>query len=72
MGQTVTAGVSHRIEIRGFDSFSVINRASRMDRNPRSDDPVEIPAARVPHFKLGKALHEAVDLPVDDVAPAQR
>jgi integration host factor subunit beta len=53
----------HRIEIRGFSSFSVIHRASRMGRNPRSGAPVEIHAARVPHFKPGKALREAVDLP---------
>ena len=40
-----------------------------MDRNPRSGAPVEIPAARVPHFKPGKALRAAVDLPADEVAP---
>jgi integration host factor subunit beta len=62
----------HRIEIRDFGSFSVIHRASRMGRNPRSGAPVESPAARVPHFKPGKALREAVDLPADEVAPAQR
>ena len=55
----------HRIEIRGFGSFSVIHSALRMGRNPRSGAPVEIPAARVPHFKLGKALRETVDLPAD-------
>jgi integration host factor subunit beta len=61
----------HRIEIRGFGSFSVIHRASRMGRNPRSGAPVKIPAARVPHFKPGKALQEAVDLPSEEVAPAK-
>ena len=61
----------HHIEIRGFGSFSVIHRASRMGRNPRSGAPVEIPATRVPHFKPGKALREAVDLLADEVAPAQ-
>ena len=61
----------HRIEIRGFGSFSVIHCASRMGRNPRSGAPVEIPAARVPHFKVGKALREAVDLPSEEVAPAK-
>jgi len=53
----------HRIEIRGFGSFSVIHRAARMGRNPRSGAPVKIPSARVPHFKPGKALRETVDLP---------
>ena len=35
-----------RIEIRGFGSFSVIRRAARIGRNPRSGAPVQIPAAR--------------------------
>ena len=61
----------HRIDIRGFGSFSVIHRASRIGLNPRSGASVEIPAARMPHFKPGKALREAVDLPADEVAPAQ-
>ena len=51
----------HRIEIRGFGSFSVIHRASRMGRNPRSGAPVEIPAARMPHFKPGKAAAAGAD-----------
>jgi integration host factor subunit beta len=42
-----------------------------MGRNPRSDAPVEIPALRVPHFKPGKALREAVDLPSEEVASAK-
>ena len=50
-----------RIEIRGFGSFSVNHRAPRMGRNPRSGEAVAIPAKRVPHFKPGKALREAVD-----------
>jgi integration host factor subunit beta len=50
-----------RIEIRGFGSFSVNHRPSRLGRNPRSGESVEIPAKRVPHFKAGKALREAVD-----------
>jgi integration host factor subunit beta len=50
-----------RIEIRGFGSFSVSHRAPRMGRNPRSGESVAIPAKRVPHFKPGKALREAVD-----------
>ena len=51
----------NRIEIRGFGSFSVNHRAPRMGRNPRSGAAVAIPAKRVPHFKPGKALREAVD-----------
>jgi integration host factor subunit beta len=51
----------HRIEIRGFGSFSVNRRPPRMGRNPRSGESVIIPEKRVPHFKPGKALREAVD-----------
>jgi integration host factor subunit beta len=50
-----------RIEIRGFGSFSVNHLPARMGRNPRSGERVTIPERRVPHFKPGKALREAVD-----------
>ena len=52
----------HRIEIRGFGSFSINRRPPRMGRNPRSGESVAIPEKRVPHFKPGKALREAVDV----------
>jgi integration host factor subunit beta len=51
----------HRIEIRGFGSFTVNRRAPRQGRNPRSGTSVAVPEKRVPHFKPGKALREAVD-----------
>jgi integration host factor subunit beta len=51
----------HRIEIRGFGSFTVNRRAPRQGRNPRSGASVAVPEKRVPHFKPGKALREAVD-----------
>ena len=51
----------HRIEIRGFGSFSVNRRPPRMGRNPRSGEAVHIPEKRVTHFKPGKALRETVD-----------
>jgi len=50
-----------RIEIRGFGSFSINRRPPRIGRNPRSGESVHIPEKRVPHFKPGKALREAVD-----------
>ena len=50
-----------RIEIRGFGSFSIHHRPERTGRNPRSGEAVAIPEKRVPHFKPGKALREAVD-----------
>ena len=51
----------HRIEIRGFGSFSINRRPPRVGRNPRSGQQVVIPEKLVPHFKPGKALREAVD-----------
>ena len=65
----------HRIEIRGFGSFSINRRPPRIGRNPRSGAPVVLPEKLVPHFKPGKALRETVDarLPVADdgaAAPA--
>ncbi|HPK30799.1 integration host factor subunit beta [Ottowia sp.] len=50
----------HRIEIRGFGSFSINRRPPRVGRNPRTGERVDIPERRVPHFKPGKALREAV------------
>ena len=59
MNDAMVAG--HRIEIRGFGSFSINRRPPRMGRNPRSGESVAIPEKRVPHFKPGKALREAVE-----------
>jgi integration host factor subunit beta len=59
----------HRIEIRGFGSFSINRRPPRVGRNPRSGEQVVIPEKLVPHFKPGKALRESVDaqVPVEDL-----
>lgn len=59
MGDALVRG--HRIEIRGFGSFSISRRPPRVGRNPRSGESVIIPEKRVPHFKPGKALREEVD-----------
>lgn len=59
----------HRIEIRGFGSFSVTRRPPRTGRNPRSGALVSVPEKRVPHFKAGKALREDVCQALGD-APA--
>lgn len=50
-----------RIEIMGFGNFTVVHRAPRIGRNPRSGEPVEIPQKRLIHFKPGKALRESVN-----------
>lgn len=59
MSGTLSSG--ERIEIRGFGSFSLHYRPPRVGRNPKSGDPVSIPAKYVPHFKPGKQMRERVD-----------
>lgn len=51
----------HRIEIRGFGSFSLSYRPPRVGRNPKSGERVDVPAKHVPHFKAGKEMRERVD-----------
>ncbi len=51
-----------RIEIRGFGSFSLHKRPARVGRNPKTGEPVNIPAKYVPHFKPGKELRERVNM----------
>lgn len=50
-----------RIEVRGFGSFSLHYRPARIGRNPKSGEPVSLPAKYVPHFKPGKQLRERVN-----------
>src|SRR5699024_11844989 len=56
MSSSLAAG--QRIEIRGFGSFSLSQRAPRIGRNPKSGERVEVPAKQVPHFKPGKGLRD--------------
>lgn len=46
----------HRVEVRGFGSFSLNQRPPRLARNPKTGEPVAVPAKAVPHFKPGKEL----------------
>lgn len=59
MSAALAAG--ERIEIRGFGSFSLHYRPPRVGRNPKSGEPVSLPAKHVPHFKPGKELRERVN-----------
>lgn len=59
MSQALADG--ERIEIRGFGSFSLHYRPARMGRNPRTGEPVALPAKHVPHFRPGKELRERVN-----------
>jgi integration host factor subunit beta len=50
----------HNIEIRGFGTFKIRSRKTRMARNPRTGDPVEVGARPVPVFKPSKELRAMV------------
>ena len=56
----------HNIEVRGFGTFKIRRRKTRMARNPRTGDPVEVAARPVPVFKPSKELRALVaDEPFD-------
>ena len=50
-----------KIELRGFGSFRVRERDARKGRNPKTGEPVNIPAKRVAYFKPGKELKELIN-----------
>lgn len=56
-----TLNKGEKIELRGFGSFRVRERGARRGRNPKTGDPVNIPAKRVPYFKPGKELKELIN-----------
>ena len=49
-----------KIAISGFGTFDVRNRAARKGRNPQTGEAIEVAASRVPAFKAGKGLKDAV------------
>lgn len=51
----------NRVELRGFGMFSVRKRDSRMGRNPRTGEIVELEERHVPFFKVGKRLLERLN-----------
>jgi integration host factor beta subunit len=50
-----------KIEIRGFGNFKLKNRRPRKARNPKTGEKVDVPEKKVLHFKVGKALREAMN-----------
>jgi DNA-binding protein HU-beta len=49
-----------KVQLVGFGTFEVRQRAARMGRNPKTGEEIKIAATKVPAFKPGKALKEAV------------
>ena len=49
------------VRLVGFGTFTVASRAATTGRNPRTGEPINIPASKQPKFKAGKELKEAVN-----------
>lgn len=58
---TMALARGDRVELRGFGAFSVKERDSRMGRNPRTGEAVNVSAKYVPFFKTGKELREKLN-----------
>jgi integration host factor subunit beta len=50
-----------KIELRGFGSFRIRKRHSRVGRNPKTGARVEVPAKKIPYFKPGKELKDLIN-----------
>ena len=50
-----------KVELRGFGSFHMKVRDARTARNPKTGEKVSVDAKKVPHFRSGKELREAVN-----------
>ncbi|NMA85191.1 MAG: HU family DNA-binding protein [Epulopiscium sp.] len=61
--EAVTEELSNggRVQLVGFGTFDVTQRAAREGRNPQTNEPIQIAASKAPRFKAGKALKDAVN-----------
>lgn len=50
-----------KVQLVGFGTFEVRERAERTGRDPRTGNPIKIPASKTPAFKAGKALKDFVN-----------
>ena len=62
MLEAITDSLSdgEKVQLVGFGSFEVRKREARVARNPKTKEPIEIPATKVPVFKAGKLLKDNV------------
>ena len=56
-----TLSQGEKVQLVGFGSFEVRERAERKGRNPQTKEEITIPAARAPVFKAGKALKDTIN-----------
>jgi len=63
MMDTIIQSVSRgeKVTLVGFGTFEASQRKARTGRNPKTNEPLHIPAKRVPRFKVGKEFAEAVN-----------
>ena len=52
---------NNEVRLVGFGTFSVAKRAKSKGRNPRTGEEIQIPASKLPKFKAGKGLKDAVN-----------
>jgi len=50
-----------KVQLVGFGTFEVVERAAREGRNPQTGETMPIPASKAPRFKAGKALKDAIN-----------
>ena len=58
---TEELAAQEKVQLVGFGTFEVREREARTGRDPRTGNPIKIPASKAPAFKAGKALKEAVN-----------
>ncbi len=60
---SITAALGRGEEVRlvGFGTFNVVHRRATQGRNPRTGEPIQIPASNQPKFRAGKGLKSAVN-----------
>ena len=58
---TTTLKSGDSVTLVGFGTFSVSDRVARSGRDPRTREPITIKAARIPKFKAGKTLKDALN-----------
>lgn len=57
---TEALAAGDKVQLVGFGSFEIRARAARIGRNPKTKEEIKIPASKVPAFKAGKALKDAI------------
>lgn len=61
--ETITAALKKKDDVRlvGFGTYTVSERSATEGRNPRTGEPIKIPARKMAKFKPGKALSDAIN-----------